>query len=88
VNEKYLVIFTEPAERAYRKLDRGIQRRVLAKAETRSENPFPAGVIKLTGYDAYRMRVGDYRLIYTVQHGKLLVLVLDAGHRREVYRDL
>jgi len=63
-----------------------MQRRILAKVRTLAENPWPVGFLKLTGADAYRVRVGNYRIIYTVQSNELLVLVLDVGHRREVYR--
>ena len=42
--------------------------------------------IKLTSEDAYRIRVGDYRIIYAIYDDRLLVLVIDVGHRREVYR--
>lgn len=46
-----------------------------------------ANVRKLTGYnDRYRLRVGDYRVIYGVVDGQLVILVVGAGHRREIYR--
>jgi mRNA interferase RelE/StbE len=46
-----------------------------------------SNVNKLTGYeDRYRLRVGDYRVIYEVQDGQLVILVLGVGHRREIYR--
>ena len=60
----YQVIFTTPAERVYRKLARDVQQRILAKADLLADEPFPSGVEKLTGHDAYRVRVGDYRIIY------------------------
>jgi mRNA interferase RelE/StbE len=85
---RYQVIFTAPAERAYRKLPKDVQRRVLDKAELLAQNPWPSGSTKLTGHEAYRLRTGDYRIIYSVERGKLLVLVLDVGHRRDIYRDL
>jgi mRNA interferase RelE/StbE len=51
------------------------------------ENPRPVGSKKLTGEDdLYRLRVGDYRVIYQVQDKVLLVLVVKIGNRREVYR--
>lgn len=52
-----------------------------------ARNPFPGGVKKLQGEEKiYRVRVGDYRIIYEVQSAVLVVLVLKIGHRREVYR--
>ena len=51
------------------------------------ENPRPVGAIKLAGEEGvYRLRSGDYRILYTLQDNLLLVLVLKIGHRREVYR--
>ncbi len=46
----------------------------------------PRGSVKLAGQDAYRIRVRDYRVIYTIRDDHLLVLVVDVGHRRDVYR--
>lgn len=46
------------------------------------------GSVKLTGHNSYRVRVGDYRIIYSVQRDRLLVLVLDVGNRRDIYRGL
>ena len=82
----YRVIFTALAERSYRRLSRDVQRRILAKARSLVENPWPPGAVRLVGADAFRVRVGDYRILYSVERGRLLVLVLDVGHRREVYR--
>jgi mRNA interferase RelE/StbE len=55
--------------------------------EALDENPFPAGSRKLKGEErAYRIRVGDYRIIYDVLRDVLVVLVLSVGHRKDVYR--
>lgn len=51
--------------------------------------PRPAGMVKLAGEEElYRVRVGDYRIIYTIQDDQLLVLVVTIAHRREAYRRL
>jgi mRNA interferase RelE/StbE len=49
-------------------------------------DPPPRGVVELAGRDDYRVRVGDYRVVYAVDDGELLVLVARIAHRREVYR--
>jgi mRNA interferase RelE/StbE len=49
-------------------------------------NPRPADVKKLKGRDAWRIRVGDYRVIYEIQDRILKIIVIHAGHRREIYR--
>ena len=49
------------------------------------QDPRPAGCKKLKGRDDYRIRIGDYLVIYEIQDGKLIVTVITIGHRREVY---
>lgn len=56
-------------------------------AESLAENPFPSGAVKLSGAEhTWRVRSGDYRLIYSVTAGLLVVEIVKLGHRREVYR--
>jgi mRNA interferase RelE/StbE len=60
---------------------------VVARIEALAENLRPAGVAKLQGEaKAWRIGVGDYRVLYTIEDGRLVVLVVKIGHRREVYR--
>ncbi len=50
-------------------------------------NPFPSGCEKLSGNDyLFRIRSGDYRILYHVENKKLLILIVKIGHRREIYR--
>lgn len=87
---RYQIKITRDALRALAKLDKPVRRRVQAAIEALGEQqPRPHGVIALQGLPgAYRIRVGDYRVIYTIDAGRLVVLVVDLGHRREIYRDL
>ena len=62
------------------------QERVIAAIRKLAHNPRPAGVKKLSGREAWRIRVGDYRVIYEINDNELTVLVVDVGHRREIYR--
>jgi mRNA interferase RelE/StbE len=83
----YTVIYQPAAEAALRKLSKEIQIRILRKTDQFAVDPFPAGREKLRSpVDLWRIRIGDYRVIYTVQRKELLVLALKIGHRREVYR--
>jgi mRNA interferase RelE/StbE len=83
----YTVEVTPAAGRQIRKLDREAQRRVLACLERLGEEPRSQDSIKLqAAEDLYRIRVGDYRIIYEISDRQLLVLVLKVGHRREIYR--
>ncbi len=82
----YQLDYTPAARRSIERLDRQLQQRILERIASLSRNPRPSGSVKLRGQDAYRIRVGDYRIIYTIHDDRLLVLVIDVGHRREVYR--
>jgi mRNA interferase RelE/StbE len=74
------------ARKSIKKLSQKDQVLVFTVLETLKSNPTPPKSLKLRGRDGYRFRVGDLRIIYTVQRGKLIVLILDIGHRREIYR--
>ena len=83
---RYSIEFVPSARKALRKLPLPIRKRIQVAIDELAENPFPPGVKKLHGEGGYRIRVGDYRVIYDVEHGRLIVLVIRIGHRREVYR--
>lgn len=68
-------------------LPRQEQQRVRAAIDLLAENPRPPGCTKLTGEeDAYRVRVGVYRILYEIRDDRLLVHVVRIGHRRDIYR--
>ncbi|MGB3642300.1 MAG: type II toxin-antitoxin system RelE/ParE family toxin [Rivularia sp. (in: cyanobacteria)] len=70
-----------------KKLSPDIQAKIIEKLEGLAEEPRPAGVRKLQGEDnLYRVRSGDYRIIYEIQDDILLILVAKIGHRRDVYK--
>jgi len=84
---EYVVSFRRSADKELQKLDVTTQRRVLRAVEPLAKNPRPDGCRKLQGSDdAYRIRVGDYRVIYTVDDKVLIVAVERVRHRRDVYR--
>lgn len=83
----YTVEVAPAANRQIRKLDRETQKRLLSVIETLQEQPRPREATKLQGGEGlYRVRSGDYRIIYLIEDRKLLVLVVKVGHRREVYK--
>ena len=83
----YDVKFSPAADRALSKLDLQDQRRIIRRVEDLAVNPRPPGVKKLAGPAAlWRIRVGDYRVIYQIKDEVLLVLVVNVGHRGDVYR--
>ncbi len=74
------------AKRVFDKLPKDVQRRLAETIDRLAEQPRRAQALKMTGKDLYRVRSGDYRVIYQIQDKALLVLVVKIGHRREVYR--
>jgi mRNA interferase RelE/StbE len=83
----YTIQFKPLALRQLEKLPREIQKRLATKIESLRDDPFPPGCEKMAAVaDTWRIRAGDYRVVYQVHRGILLVLMLTIGHRREVYR--
>lgn len=83
----YEVEVSRTAEKQLRKLARGDQERVVRKMLLLAEDPFPPGTRKLTGYDdVYRVRVGRYRILYSVSGHRLVIVILKIGHRKDAYR--
>jgi mRNA interferase RelE/StbE len=62
------------------------RQRVVARIRQLTENPRPAGFQKLSGADKYRLRCGNYCIVYSINDDELSVRVMKIGHRREVYR--
>jgi mRNA interferase RelE/StbE len=82
----YQIVLAPSAARQLRKFDPDIRRRIQAVLELLAENPRPPAATQLVGgAGEWRVRTGDYRVIYEIDDGRLLVLVLRMGHRREVY---
>ncbi|MDR5701956.1 type II toxin-antitoxin system RelE family toxin [Agromyces aerolatus] len=83
---KYRVEFTTAAARQVRKLEPVVRRRVFAALAALESEPRPSGVKKLAGFDdAWRIRVGDHRVLYEVEDAVVRVTVFRVGHRRDVY---
>ena len=83
----YAVEVAPAAVRQLRKLLPEARRRIQAAVELLAETPRPPGAKKLSGSSGdWRVRTGDYRIIYEIQDDRLIVLVVAAGRRREVYR--
>ena len=83
----YRIEVTPAARRDLAKLPQDVLRRVDAHLFALAENPYPAGAKKLQGSEGFfRVRVGDYRIIYLVERHRLVVLVVRVRHRREIYR--
>ena len=82
---EYRIELRPAAVRALRKLDKPTRLRIQGVIALLAEDPRPPAARALQGRPGWRVRVGDYRVIYTVADDVLLVLVVTLGHRREIY---
>ena len=80
----YIIIYSDKAYRQFKKLERNVQERIKAALERVRIRP-EVYVSKLIGDPGYKLRVGDYRVIMDIDNKNLIILVLKAGHRRNIY---
>jgi mRNA interferase RelE/StbE len=82
----YRIEWRPRARKVFLALDKPVRRRIGEAVEALAADPRPAAAKMITGaHGVLRIRVGDYRVLYTIDEGQLIVLVLDAGHRSEIY---
>ena len=84
----YEVFIKPAAQRQLKKLPRAVQADLIALIERLTDDPRPPGCKKLRGrQNQYRIRLGDYRVIYSVEDMALVIRVLKVGHRRDIYEE-
>lgn len=83
---KYEIEIAENAEKSLGKIPKKERIKILEKIDALEHDPTPIGSLKLKGYKEvlYRIRSGDYRVVYCVKQNVLVVLVVSVGHRREI----
>lgn len=82
---KYDVKWTDTSLNQLKKLDKTAAERIIQKVETISEMPFRFLKL-LRGTDLYVLRVGDYRVIMSIEKRRMVIFILEVGHRRMIYR--
>ena len=82
----YSILFKDSVRKDLDSIPKSDLQRIIARIESLGENPLPIGCEKLSGQEKYRLRQGDYRIIYSIQDTQLTIWVVKVGHRREVYR--
>jgi len=83
----YRIEWRRGTRKDLRRIEREAVKRIVLAVDGLAENPYPAGCQKLSGSQcAFRIRVGDYRVLYEVFEEVLIVEVVKVGHRRDVYR--
>lgn len=86
MSARFEIRFDPYARRALDKIDKTTRRRILVRIAALADEPRPPGAVMLTGRRGdWRIRIGDYRVIYTEHDEVLIVLVIEVGHRRSVY---
>ena len=80
----YDVQWTVTAERQFSKLYKSTKKRIIDKIDNIQNNPF-LYVTRLVGFDAYKLRVGNYRIILGIEKKNLVILILKVGHRKNIY---
>ena len=84
---RYSLEVSATAERQLKRLPRRDLARVVDAIQALGDRPYPPGCRKFSGYgDVYRIRVGVYRVLYSVDRGRIVVVILKVGHRKDVYR--
>jgi len=84
---KYTITLEKKVEKFLYKLPSKIYRNIRTRINELADNPRPYYSESVKGYkDLYKFRVGDYRIIYTVRHSQLIVMVIDIEHRSKVYK--
>ncbi len=83
---KYTIFIERYAQKQIMKLDKKSIPVIKKSIAELADNPRPTGYKKLKGEDAYRIRVGKYRVIYEIDDGRILITVVSVGHRKDIYK--
>ena len=83
---KYKIQVKKSAEKELGKIPKKELLKILDKIKNLSDDPHPPGSIKLTNQKKYRVRVGNYRVLYTIEDNILTIFIVKIGHRKHIYR--
>jgi mRNA interferase RelE/StbE len=82
----YEIFFKQSVWKELKNTPKSDLKKILSRVEELGNNPRPMGCEKLTGQELYRIRQGNYRIVYSIQDNELTVWVIKVGHRKDVYR--
>ena len=82
----YSIVFKQSVARDLRPIPTKDVQRILKRIDGLADDPRPAGAEKLSGEEKYRIRQGNYRILYTIEDDIITVTIVKVGHRRDVYR--
>jgi len=84
--EKYKIEIKKSAVKELNSIPKKDLKKIVQKIRSLSDNPRPNRCVRLSGQERYRIRQGDYRILYSIENEILVVYVIKIGHRKEVYR--
>ena len=82
----YEVLFKKSVEKDFRSIPKNELKKIIKRIGELAKNPRPQNCEKLTGQDRYRLRQGNYRIVYSIQDNELTIWVVKVGHRKDIYR--
>lgn len=83
---EYQVRISDSVQKKLDKLPESVALNLIRSMQELATNPWPVGCKKLKAQEGYRIRIGDYRIIYLIKNRELIVLILDVGHRKDIYK--
>lgn len=85
--ESYRIVIKKSAAKEIERIAKNDRIRIIEKIKSLAQNPHPTGSKKLSGQEKYRMRQGNYRILYQIIDDELIINVVKVGHRQDVYRN-
>ena len=82
----YAILITRKAQKALSEIPINYQDKLIETIYALANNPYPHGCKKLSGREAWRIRIGNYRVIYEINESALSIVVVNIGHRKDVYK--
>jgi len=82
----YSIFIKRSAQKSLAKIPKSYRPKIIQEINQLSNNPYPNQCKKLTGRDAWRIRIGSYRVIYEINDDELIVLVVAIGYRQDIYK--
>ena len=82
----YKIELSKRVRKDFRKIPEHDANRILSEIKALAEEPLPSSSKKLKGEELFRIRIGNYRVIYSIQDEKMIVFVVKGGHRKDVYK--
>ena len=89
IEARFNIVFKKSAQKDLARLERNVRQRIADAIAMLADNPYPAGSLKLSGFEDYRrIRVGSFRVVYQVRDNELIIFIIRIADRKDVYKSL